>query len=757
MFANDGDELEKAPAAVSVKVVRKAVGKAQRDRGINVNYGIRSRKPTGNRRKAARKDIGVGDPKTLRHHVSRIFAERCESGGSSDRAYYESHKESWARVEERIDASLKALIEPVCDRTLEVARSVERASSIPQLVPVIFHDAATASPLDYSEYFRSTVARFRAEGYSVVEFLSEDFSLFRKLGVWSALLELVSEQNDGVPFETPSGKDVNSARSRRVLEEACKSSDFRIILAAENLAGLDKGTLGEIVFALSEVWDTIPVTLLLGQFVKKEYIYSVIPKNVLTKMYPTSVSIPGGQRVVESVLRKMAASHQTLIDSDLFLGPNLLIRLCEILLEYQCSTHILKRFLRSMQLHHTMTQEASLRCLCAGKAERAPAALSDLRKVLGLGKEGAEAVWTKYQAERTKLCLNLYSFGLRVRMVCLAASVLFKSKDAYLRVLKAGAACMAGDHQGKREAWEEGSIFHGLRSGIAKSGKQKLVELIEAWKALVAEEDASPENSGAKAFLSRVSARLIALSEAEADGAGGRSAEAPRASRAPQTKRGSRRQALTSHIRSLASDGQDGGLDLPSLQASCTNFFVAICEVPREENPLSSRLAGPLLMEGGDLAARSVAPSIPSDVASSVRDPGAFLLRTPNGGKSEPLAKTEDSSICFHFVRGYAGTIPVEEVFDQFQGVASGAITDAAGGARSKKRKRGGARRTTTARVSGANANANANANASEGGGASKTETYNVRFERAIQELSHSGLIRITKRKMNKFVSSIFE
>ena len=64
MFANDGDELEKAPAAVSVKVVRKAVGKAQRDRGINVNYGIRSRKPTGNRRKAARKDIGVGDPKT---------------------------------------------------------------------------------------------------------------------------------------------------------------------------------------------------------------------------------------------------------------------------------------------------------------------------------------------------------------------------------------------------------------------------------------------------------------------------------------------------------------------------------------------------------------------------------------------------------------------------------------------------------------------------------------------------------------------
>ena len=91
-------------------------------------------------------------------------------------------------MEEQIDSSLKALIDPVCERTLEVARSVERASSIPQLVPVIFHDAATSSPLDCSEYFRSTVARFRAEGYSVVEFLSEDFSLFRKLGVWSSLV-----------------------------------------------------------------------------------------------------------------------------------------------------------------------------------------------------------------------------------------------------------------------------------------------------------------------------------------------------------------------------------------------------------------------------------------------------------------------------------------------------------------------------------------------------------------------------------------
>ena len=53
-------------------------------------------------------------------------------------------------MEEQID--LAAVARDRCDRTLEVAGSIEASSSIPQLVPVIFHDAASLSSLDYSEY-----------------------------------------------------------------------------------------------------------------------------------------------------------------------------------------------------------------------------------------------------------------------------------------------------------------------------------------------------------------------------------------------------------------------------------------------------------------------------------------------------------------------------------------------------------------------------------------------------------------------------
>ena len=42
------------------------------------------------------------------------------------------------------------------------------------------------------------MSRFRDEGYAVVEVTPASLGLFRKSGVWSALLSLVSEQNEGL-------------------------------------------------------------------------------------------------------------------------------------------------------------------------------------------------------------------------------------------------------------------------------------------------------------------------------------------------------------------------------------------------------------------------------------------------------------------------------------------------------------------------------------------------------------------------------
>ena len=750
---HDADELEKAPAAVSVRVVRRSTGGARPKSGRSAGMksaGARTRKQiSGRAGRPATKAIAAGEPKTLKGHVARIFDDEGKRGpttnpvddAASD-SRYAGYRESWRRVEEQIDSSLRSLVGPVCDRTLEVAGSIEASSSIPQLVPVIFHDAASLSSLDYSEYFSSSVSRFRDEGYAVVEVTPASLGLFRKSGVWSALLSLVSEQNEGLSGleEPPRGQHLNTAVARRLLEGLCESG-CRVVLAAENLEGLDKASFGELVFALSEAWDSVPVILLVGQFVKKEYIYSALPKNVLTKMYPTSVAIPGGRKMVEGLVKGvlLLGSSDVALDSDFFVGPELLSKACEILLEYQCSTRVLKRILRSALLEH-VSREPLYAAVREGRSAAVPAELGGR---LGLGRKAdAQAVQRACEAGRRSLASRLFAFGLRVRLMDAAAAVLFNNKGAYLGLLRAGALCMARPGGAAKQIWEEGSLFDGLRKGILRGSKAQLVELVEAWASLVA--DAEGRGHG-RAFLSDLAAGLESLKARAVVGEG--SPPAPRPAHAPpppkrQARAGSRRMALQSHVRNL-SDGVDAETGLLPLQRSCADFFASLCEVPADQAPGSCALAGILLLEdAGGVVADRIAPSIPRKMVSSVRDPGAHLLY-PAEGEGTPstsLKDEEDSSVVFHFVHGFSGSLPVEEVFEQF----CGAVLGTAGGGALKGKRGAKRRRAKTSPTAG-------------GASPAQRESLNLRFERAVQELSLTGLIRISKRKMNKYVSAVFD
>ncbi|QDZ18885.1 origin recognition complex domain-containing protein [Chloropicon primus] len=736
-------ELEKAPAAVSVKVVRRAAGKAsplKRGRGINVSYGMRSRKRVAGRAQPSKGDIEVGERKTLGSHVSGTFAE---GGGAS----YGVYRESWEKVEGQIDSLLRSLVEPVCDRTLEVARTVEASTSIPQLIPVIFHDAASLSSLDYSEYFRSTVSRFRAEGYGVVDLAPGDLATFRKSGVWSALLGLVSEQNEDLEgLDGGGGERSNSAVARRLLEGLHERTGSRIILAAESLEGLDKAALGEIFFALSEAWDSVPVTLVVGQFVKKEHIYSVIPKNLLTKMYPLSVSIPGGHKIVESLLQDilLLGSSDAALDTNFFLGPGLLRKACEISVEYQCNVSMLKRFLKSAYLGHVVRNPLYAPCAAGRGSMAPPKLLPQLRRRLGLG-TGApeEAVWRGYEGERSRLSASLHSFGVRVRMLDTAAGVLFNNKSAYLKILRAAASSVEPRKAGaKRRMWEDGSLFDGLRKGVLRAGRQKLVELAEAWGAHLGA--ARVRGLGASDLLADLAERLEYLvgrlkSPAAVEGRAPAAArkEVPAATPPQRPARGpGRRQALLqSHVRRL-SDGPGGGSGLLPAQTACAELLVALCEVPGDQNPASCKVSDILLVGEAEGASETIAPSIPRDVMSSVRNPQDFLRYSGAKSTSGLLKDMEDASIVFHFVHGFSGTLPMEEVFEQFCGAVAGRIQASSPGG---KRKRGSSRPKSSKGASRAD------------------ETLNLRFERAVQELSLAGLLRINKRKLNKFLAPTFD
>ena len=741
---DEGTELEKAPAAVAVKVVRKASGRVQKGRAINVSYGMRSIKMIAPRRnRNVKKEIRLGEEsKTIKKHVSRLFMARCEEGNAKevDTSYLEAYQKRWENIEVGIDLALEKVVKPVCERTLEVAQDLDQTSCIPQLVPVIFHDATAVSSLDYSKFFDSTVLQFKRGGYSVVRFVSEDLPLFKKLGVWSALLTLIAEQNKDVSLNC-GGKQMNSAVSRRLLEELCGTKNGRIILAAENLETFDKGTLGEIIFALSEVWDTIPVTLLIGQFVKKDCIYSAIPKNVLTKLYPTSVSIPSGYKIVETILQNVLLGFSSGSGgegpSPLLVGPSVLHRLCELMLDYQCSTYVLKRFLKSVYLRHVVN--VPMYTFCMNRKTKACSKLtSQLRQLLNLkGSDRDETLWQACQGEETKLQSLLYSFGIRVRLINAAASALFNNEDIYLKLLKAAAYSLASKN--RKQVWAEDSLFHGLKKGILRGSKQRLDALVKQWKEVVDSAESGGDTEGSLSELSRRIALLSNFDPSTAELAG-LAERAERVSPSASTQRevqmpvrgGSRRmQALQSHISSL-SDGSDTAVRRGEehFQQSCADFFIALCEVPDQQNPGHHRLSRTLVVESDQDAVGMVMPSIPRDMISSITDPRLFLQYTE---ARDSLQNMEDSAIVFHFIKGFTSSIPMEEVFDQFSGAVIGEIKS---GSATGKRKR----RAKTAQKKGSE----------------QKEALNLRFERAIQELNLCGLIKINKRKMNKFVSVVF-
>jgi len=173
----------------------------------------------------------------------------------------------------------------------------------------------------------------------------------------------------------------------------------------------------------------------------------------------------------------------------------------------------------------------------------------------------------------------------------------------------------------------------------------------------------------------------------------------------PQQRRraagGSRREALQSHISSLAEeDLAASASSLRDLRQTCVDFLRFLSP---SDTTAAAAAGKPSAL--GDSAAElleaMLLPAIPSQVASSL---------LPNEDKNS-FAETEDAARVF-------GCLPtsLEEIFDQQYGGKTAA---------ERKRKR--------------------------------SHKSNEAFERAIQELKFCGLITVKKRKLKTFVSPNFQ
>jgi hypothetical protein len=404
-----------------------------------------------------------------------------------------------------------------------------------------------------------------------------------------------------------------------------------------------------------------------------------------------------------------------------------------------------------MYLYHLLRTPLHTLCVKGPKA-KTKASAGMMRKLKLAMKlkvaEKEEDVWRTYQEEEAKLRTSFRNFGTRIRILDIAARAVFNRKDVYLKLLKAGASALNPEKRFE-QIWREGSLFHGLKKGILKSNKQCLLGLIKRWNAFVEEESKqSSDNGGEKnRDLSELSEKLSSLLDFEAEPVVAptpqKKVARPVVSRegpapAPAPARGSRgrRQALQSHISSLADGSDQMGASssaanrLAPFQRACADFLISICEVPHEQNPCTQLLASTLVIEGSRSAVDMIFPSIPNNMVSSIKDPNQFLKYSE--GKEDSLQSMEDAAVVFHFVQGFSSSVAMEDIFGQFNDVISGKTSTG------KKRKRGGiktsSKKTTESK-----------------------EASNLRFERAIQELNLCGLIKINKRKMNKFVSSIFD
>merc|ERR1712176_1291392 len=148
------------------------------------------------------------------------------------------------------------------------------------------------------------------------------------------------------------------------------------------------------------------------------------------------------------------------------------------------------------------------------KSEVSAGMMRRLKLAMKLNTEDSEEddVWKTYEEEEAKVQTSFRNFGIRIRMLDIAAQVIFKRKDVYLKLLKAGASSLNAEKR-YEHIWREGSLFHGLKKGVLKSSKQCLLGLIKCWSTFVEE---SVQSGGGNMYLSEMSEKLSSLVEFEA-------------------------------------------------------------------------------------------------------------------------------------------------------------------------------------------------------------------------------------------------
>mmetsp|Transcript_15212 Transcript_15212/g.38662 ORF Transcript_15212/g.38662 Transcript_15212/m.38662 type:complete len:764 (-) Transcript_15212:118-2409(-) len=759
--AGYGSDLEKAPAAVSVKVVRKAAPK-QGERNDAPSGGdapttkgrTTPRSRSRSRGKVEKKDKGSGAnlPGNIRQHVCGTFVgdkNGREVGKELSKTCYKVYRRCWKKVVDIIDDTVNTFIDPVCEETKQAARHIEKQYAIPQFVPVVFHDAVGLSYVDYTEFFDATIGHLRDDGYVVVHLTQQDMHSLRKLGIWSALYSLVSDQNVDalrhLSAEFPS-RALSSTSAYRALQNLQRHTGRRIVLAVENIKALDHGTWGEVMLALSEAWDCLPSMLLAGQIVKEDVVSS--NSRTLSKLNPVSVPVPAAFCILDEVMRRLVS--EPLRHYPFPMPGTTLGRLCDLLTDQHCSVQALKGFFKFAFLQHFMMDP-----LCVHYAENREAAMKEHAKELQnhVGKQttpkaGPKIIQSKLSECEGKVRGFLQDYLTAVEVAHVASSVMPASRrPSYIGCLKGAAHVLSA--KDKQMRWREGSVFSTLTEAIRKGGGDQLDHLLDQWKKTLEDgQGGAAVSEFAGGLLKQLESISNLGTEKEAVPTSVRDTNS-KASTSPKqvenaaSKRMSRRQALQQHVSSLAQKhgiapeprggGQRSGSGIAMQRAACANFIVSMWEslcraqVAVNSGSNQSFLVGPCEHEN---TGNALNPSVPSNVIHSLKHPKQILKYHGDGGANKDM---EDVCLVYHFVQGFSSSTPMDEIFDQFCGIYAGED--------SNRMKGRGRKRKTATRDADSNID---------------KETLNVRFERAVQELSVCGLIKVHRRKLNKFVSLTF-
>jgi len=393
--------------------------------------------------------------------------------------------------------------------------------------------------------------------------------------------------------------------------------------------------------------------------------------------------------------------------------------------------------------------------LCVHYAENREAAMKEHAKELQnhVGKQttpkaGPKTIQSKLSECEGKVRGFLQDYLTAVEVAHVASSVMPASRrPSYIGCLKGAAHVLSA--KDKQMRWREGSVFSTLTEAIRKGGGDQLDHLLDQWKKTLEDgQGGATVSEFAGGLLKQLESISNLGTEKEAVPTSVRDTNS-KASTSPKqvenaaSKRMSRRQALQQHVSSLAQKhgiapeprggGQRSGSGIAMQRAACANFIVSMWEslcraqVAVNSGSNQSFLVGPCEHEN---TGNALNPSVPSNVIHSLKHPKQILKYHGDGGANKDM---EDVCLVYHFVQGFSSSTPMDEIFDQFCGIYAGED--------SNRMKGRGRKRKTATRDADSNID---------------KETLNVRFERAVQELSVCGLIKVHRRKLNKFVSLTF-